>query len=101
MPTLDIILGIPESMGWESPLLKEIKEGDLQRIAEVDNLLQSVGRHGRGAREGETLLVERSRVDLLFSVRLPGLGRSYRTNGHVESLKLSGNYNGPVMVERW
>jgi hypothetical protein len=65
MPTLDVILGIPESMGWESPFLKEIKEEDLQHIAEVDNLLQSVGRHGKGARERETLLMERSRVDLL------------------------------------
>jgi hypothetical protein len=36
--------------------MNRIKEGGSQPLAEVDNLLQSVGGHGRGARESEALL---------------------------------------------
>jgi hypothetical protein len=48
-----------EVQGRKSPLLKEIKEGNSHHIAEVDNLLQSVGRHGGGSERKRNLAGEK------------------------------------------
>jgi len=47
-----------ESKGRESSLVNGIKEGDSQIIANVNNLLQFVGRHGTRVRERETFLIK-------------------------------------------
>ena len=42
----------------EKPVVRWIEQGDSRLMANVDNLLQSDGRHERRAREWETLLIK-------------------------------------------
>ena len=56
--TFPTVLGIPESKGWECLFMNGIKEGDSQIIADVNNLLQFVGRHGMRVREREAFLMK-------------------------------------------
>jgi hypothetical protein len=74
MLTLAAILGISESEGQDRPFLKEIKEGDSQHIAVVDNLLQPAGRHGGSKRkrsvaggeiQGRALILRKAPADVL------------------------------------
>ena len=58
MLTLNAVLEISGSEGWESLLMNGVKGRGSQIIADVDNLLQSVGRHRNGVRERESLLMK-------------------------------------------
>jgi hypothetical protein len=58
MPTLVAALRISEPKGGEKSVMNWIKRRDSQITADVDNILQSVGRHQRGVRESETFLLK-------------------------------------------
>jgi hypothetical protein len=86
MPTLVAVLRILEPKGRENSVMNRIKEGDSQITTEVDNLLQTVGRHGRGAKGSETLFSKPCRA-----VSYLRFERSRRTGEYTASLTLSGN----------
>ena len=76
-----------EDIGVEGPGKSNhgrLKEGASQIIADIDDLLQLSGRHGRRVKERETFLVKKTQCGFLRE-DLPSLERCRRTNEYVTS----------------